>query len=76
MHIDIDAKGGFAKIIEDSSKFGRYGTLMTIAEGPLGLVMFSIKNYLSRYLVLAQVNILNLTLINSLNEQIQTRSGS
>ena len=67
MHIEINAKDWFAKIIEDSSKFGKYGTLMTIAEGPLGLVMFSIKKYLSRDLVLAQVTILKLTLINSLN---------
>jgi hypothetical protein len=43
VHVDIDGKGGFAKVIEDVKKFGRYSTLMTLAEGPMGQVMFSIR---------------------------------
>ena len=43
VHVDIDGKGGFAKVIEDVKKFGRYSPLMTLAEGPMGQVMFSIR---------------------------------
>ena len=43
VHTDLDGKGGFAQIIEDFESFGAYKILLTIAEGPLGNVMFSIK---------------------------------
>lgn len=43
IHIDVDGKGGIAKLIEDNKKFGANNALMTIAEGALGHTMFSIR---------------------------------
>ncbi len=57
-HVDFDGKGGFAKVIEDSRKFGSYFILKTLADGPLQIPMFNIRQSLSREKVLEIVKIL------------------
>ena len=47
-HVDYDGQGGIAHIIEDSTKFGKYKALDTVASGPLGLVMYNIKSSVKR----------------------------
>ena len=55
VHVDFDGLGGMAHIIEDSAKFGKYKALETVANGPLGLVMFNIKSKMSRNKALSLV---------------------
>ena len=57
-HVDVDGKGGFAKVIEDSRQFGSYFILKTLADGPLQIPMFNIRQSLSREKVLEIVKIL------------------
>ena len=47
-HIDFDGMGGFAHIIEDTAKFGKFRILEALAGGPLGNVMFNLKQPLRR----------------------------
>jgi len=54
-HVDFDGKGGFAKVIEDSRSFGSYFILKVLADGPLQLPMFNIRQSLGREKVLDQV---------------------
>lgn len=42
-HVDLDGKGGFAKIIEDPRSFGSYFILKVLAEGPLQIPMYNVR---------------------------------
>ena len=57
-HVDIDGKGGFAKVIEDSRKFGGYFLLKSLADGPLQIPLFNVRQSLSREKVLEKVKML------------------
>ena len=48
VHVDFDGMGGMAHLIEDTAKFGKYKILETLAGGPLGNVMFNIKQPLRK----------------------------
>ena len=43
VHFDIDAKGGFLKVIEEGTSFSKNQALQLIAEGALGHTMFSAR---------------------------------
>ncbi len=57
-HVDFDGKGGYAKVIEDSRKFGSYFILKVLADGPLQMPMFNVRQSLNREKVLEKVKIL------------------
>lgn len=48
VHIDFDGLGGVAHVVEDTLKFGRFRVLEALAGGPLGNVMFNIKQPLRK----------------------------
>mmetsp|Transcript_7436 Transcript_7436/g.8605 ORF Transcript_7436/g.8605 Transcript_7436/m.8605 type:complete len:88 (-) Transcript_7436:27-290(-) len=48
VHIDFDGMGGIAHVIEDTLKFGKFRILDALAGGPLGNVMFNLKQPLRR----------------------------
>ena len=54
-HVDFEGKGGFAKVIEDSRSFGSYFLLKDLAEGPLQLPLFNIRQSLGRDKIIERV---------------------
>jgi len=57
IHIDVDGKGGIAKIIDDEKSFSQNQALLMLAEGALGHTMFSIRQSKPRDQVLSLVRV-------------------
>jgi hypothetical protein len=57
-HVDIDGKGGFAKLIEDPKRFGSYFILKVLAEALLQIPMYNVRQSLGREQILQKKDFL------------------